>query len=170
MKRLIAAVLASAALVMGTPGAAVAAVPVYVDVNVLGSQPAWAQKALAWIDQYTATEVHFGECVEGRRCIRLNPGRIYDCERPSRNNGCAETGFSITDPETRICTITMDTRPVESPRGESYWRRLYKHEAGHCYGLGHSTGNNLMRPSLYINGVLVSESFAPSQISAIAPY
>lgn len=171
MKRMLAAVLAGVAVVLGAPvRAEAAAVPVYVDVNVAGAHLSWARMSLLWIDQYTTTQVVFGECVVGRRCVRINPGRLYNCDLPSKANGCAETGYSITDPTTRICTITIDTRPIPKPRGVDYFGRLYKHEAGHCYGLPHSGMNNLMYAPLYWNGKLVTSTFFPSQIAAIKPY
>ncbi len=163
MRRFVVWVLAFTILLMLMPAPVSAATSyVYVQENVAGTMhEREVRSAVSFVDQYTRTVIRYGTPPDNKsRSITINPGRL--------STG-AETGFSKSIGP--ACTVTVDTRRVNKPRAAAYWRRLYEHEIAHCYGLGHSSGNNLMyAPLILPSGSLVSESFAPSQKAVLAQY
>ncbi len=132
---------------------------VWVTESMAGSHDTILRNAVTYVDRYTKTRMIFAPCVPGERCIHLKPGRL--------NTG-AETGWSKT--VNRVCTITMDTRPVRKSYGTTYWTRLYQHELAHCFGLGHSPANNIMYAPILLKGKVVNQYFTPKQREILGRY
>lgn len=104
---------------------------------------AWrVSAAVNWLDRYTASDMRMVSRCSGRayRCITVKAGKV---------TGSAAVGRSSGN------TITIDTGKAKTKRYARWYRydrhrtTLLVHELGHQFGLGHSTGRNVMNP--YVN-------------------
>lgn len=96
-------------------------------------------KAVRWLDAYTASRARVVKKCTGTafRCIRVQEGPVSGPIGRSRGT-----------------VVTIDTERAESRAfkrwyGEDRHRTwLLVHELGHQFGLGHSTGGNVMNPAV----------------------
>lgn len=92
--------------------------------------------AAEWLDQYTASNmVRVSRC-SGRawKCVTVKGGKL--------------SGNKLAVANSR--TITVDTAKVDRRgyRSDSARKRILAHELAHTFGLGHSSGRNLMATTL----------------------
>lgn len=152
-----AATLAMAAGLLLAPSPAQAAAPLTISWGAPAQTPAnkrvievvdkvapsnWhVGAAVNWLDRYTVSDMRLVSRCSGRayRCITIRGGKVSG----------ANVGWSSGS------TITIDTSKAASRKYRGWYRHdstrkwLLIHELGHQFGLGHSTGRNLMNP--YVN-------------------
>lgn len=104
---------------------------------------AWpAAGAVRWLDGRTASRMKMVKRCSGRayKCITVKVGRVGQ-------KSTGPVGWSAGS------VITIDTAKAQRGRYSSWYRKtsvrkwLLAHELGHQFGLGHSSGRNLMNPA-----------------------
>lgn len=103
---------------------------------------AWrVSAAVTWLDRYTASDMRLVSRCSGRayRCITVKAGKVTGSAAVGRSSGS---------------TITIDTGKASTKRYREWYRydrnrtTLLVHELGHQHGLAHSTGRNVMNPTV----------------------
>lgn len=162
-KAIIAAVMAGAATLAVPSNAEAAARPVYVDIS--GVPSSWAtHSAVDWVDQYTGTNMVYGKCHSGYKCIRLRYKTIKSSWAAVTQWGA---GGSIT---CKSCTLTIYLNPQRNGYSSTVKRRIIEHELGHANGIGYESKvcTNVMYGRMFCsNGKLPSHRFTDPQKSIL---
>ena len=92
--------------------------------------------AAEWLDRYTASNMVLVARCSGRawKCVTVRGGKL--------------SGNILAQADHR--TVTVDTAKVDRRgyRSDSARKRILAHELAHTFGLGHSSGRNLMATTL----------------------
>lgn len=128
MKRIIV-MLCLLAGILAVPSPAQAATRVvYVDSYTSRTWPVSA--SVNWVDYYTGSDMQWGRCRSGYKCIRIR-------EKTIRSSWAAVTYGDVT---CRTCTVTIYLNPQRRWYGYYTKRSIIDHELGHANGVTwHST-------------------------------
>lgn len=134
------------AMAVTTAAPAQAATSRIVMVQVSGVPSSWpVTSALDWVDQYTGSDMRYGACVTGRKCIVIRYATI--------RSAWAAVTYGALSYYSSGNRVTIYLNPQRNGYSWTAKRRIIIHELGHANGLTYHSAycSNIMWPGVKCN-------------------